>query len=156
MTCATRRDAQRAVHRAEDDEDAAEVTAAEAQAEPVRAQVAAPLIVQAETDSVAYLAAINEEAVASARLSTVGRFGRRKARTEHHPHRNAHDAHTRAVRIRAEANELRSFPVKATAGRVEQERTRQQAAQRERQVREPFERHPRRSAPGHDGPTRGL
>ncbi len=44
---AARLDAQRVEHRAEDDKAAAAVTAAEAQAERVRAEVAAPLIVQA-------------------------------------------------------------------------------------------------------------
>lgn len=57
---------------------------AENEAERVRAEVAQPLIVQAENDGAAYLAAMQAEAAVSARLTTAGRFGRRKARTEHH------------------------------------------------------------------------
>ncbi len=81
---ANRLDAQRAAHRAEDGEQADILHRAEAEAERVRAEVTQPHIVQAEAGSAAYLAAIKDEAAASARLSTVGRFGRRKARTEQH------------------------------------------------------------------------
>lgn len=56
---------------------------AEETAERVRAEVAGPLTVQAEADGVAYLSAVENETTARDRLSTVGRFGRRKARTEH-------------------------------------------------------------------------
>ena len=77
-------DAQRAAYRAEDDEDTAVLRSAEDEAARVRAEIAAPLTVQAEADGAAYLAATDTEAAASARLATVGRFGRRKARAEHH------------------------------------------------------------------------
>ncbi|ORI26018.1 hypothetical protein [Rhodococcus sp. 1168] len=57
---------------------------AEAEAERVRAEVIGLPTVQAETDGVTCLAAIETETVTSARLSTAGRLGRRKARAEHH------------------------------------------------------------------------
>ena len=50
----------------------------------MRAEVAGPLTVLAENDGAAYLATIETEAAASVRLATTGRFGRRKARAEHH------------------------------------------------------------------------
>ncbi len=81
---AARLDAQRAAHRAEDDEDTAVLRRAEDEAVGLRAKVATQLTMQAETDGAAYLAAIETEAAANARLATVGRFGRRKARAEHH------------------------------------------------------------------------
>ncbi|WP_238399901.1 MobF family relaxase [Kocuria marina] len=77
-------DAQRAAHQTEDDENTEVLRQAEAEAERVRAEVAVPLTVQAEADGAAYAAVIETEASASARLATVGRFGRRKARAEHH------------------------------------------------------------------------
>ncbi len=79
---AARLDAQRDEHRAEDEQDNSAIHAAEDIAEQVRAEVAGPLVQQAEQDGAAYLAAVEDEAAASARLSTVGRFGRRKARAE--------------------------------------------------------------------------
>ena len=80
---AARLDAQRATHRAEDDENSAVLRKAEDAAEQVRAEVTQPLAVQAAHDGAVYLAAVEDEATAGARLSTVGRFGRRKARAEH-------------------------------------------------------------------------
>lgn len=80
---AARLDAQRDAHRAEDEQDTAAIRGAEDAAEQVRAEVTGPLVQQAEQDGAAYLAAVENEAAASARLSTVGRFGKRKARTEH-------------------------------------------------------------------------
>lgn len=80
---ANRIDAQRATHRREDDEDTATLHKVEVEAEQVRAEVALPLTAQAETDGAAYLAAIETETATSTRLATTGRFGRRKARTEH-------------------------------------------------------------------------
>lgn len=80
---AARLDAQRAAHRAEDDESTAALRKAEEAAEQVRAQIAGPLTAQAEHDGAAYLAAVENEAATGARLATVGRFGRRKTRTEH-------------------------------------------------------------------------
>lgn len=74
-------DAQRATHRAEDNESDGVLRKAEAAAERVRAEVAQRLTVQAEADGAAYLGAVADEAAAR-RLATVGRFGRRKARTE--------------------------------------------------------------------------
>lgn len=53
------------------------------QATRVRSEVAAPLTEQAECDGTVCLATIQAEAAANARLATVGRFGRRKARDEH-------------------------------------------------------------------------
>ena len=69
-------------HRAEDDESTNLLRQAEEAAEQVRAEVTQPLTVQAAHDGAAYLAAVEDEATASARLATVGRFGRRKARAE--------------------------------------------------------------------------
>ncbi|WP_241698567.1 hypothetical protein [Flaviflexus huanghaiensis] len=77
-------DTQRAEHRAEDDESADVLRRAEDAAARVRVGVAGPLTEQAEHDGAAYLATIGTEAAASARLATAGRFGRRKARAEHH------------------------------------------------------------------------
>ncbi len=80
---AARLDAQRATHQAEDDESTAALRKAEDTAHQVRAEVTRPLTMQAEHDGAAYLAAVEGEATASARLVTAGRFGRRKARAEH-------------------------------------------------------------------------
>ena len=91
---ANRLDAQRATHNTEDDEQANVLRRAEDEAARIRSEVVEPLTVQAEADGVAYLAAVEREAAASGRLATVGRFGRRKARTEH---RDASE-HTRTVR----------------------------------------------------------
>ena len=55
---AARLDAQRATHRAEDDESTAVLRKAEEAAEQIRAEVAQPLTVQAEHDGAAYLAAV--------------------------------------------------------------------------------------------------
>lgn len=91
---AARFDAQRAAHRAEDDQSTKLLRTAEEAAEQTRAEVAQPLTVQAEHDGAAYLAAVESEAAARARLTTVGRFGRRKARAEH----QAATGHTQALR----------------------------------------------------------
>jgi hypothetical protein len=77
------------------------------------------------------------------------------------PQRNAQDARERAALIRAEADELRGFPVANAAPRIEakraeQERTRRQVARWERQLHDLFERDSRRGSPGREGPTRGL
>lgn len=91
---AERIDAQRSAHQAEDDQQADVLRRAEDKAAHVRADVAEPLTVQAETDGVSYFAAVECEAAASGRLATVGRFGRRKARTDH----RAASEHTQMVR----------------------------------------------------------
>ncbi|MGO3758166.1 MAG: MobF family relaxase [Agrococcus casei] len=91
---AERIDAQRSAHQAEDDQQADVLRWAEDKAAHVRAEVAEPLTVQAETDGVSYFAAVEREAAASGRLATVGRFGRRKARTDH----RAASEHTQTVR----------------------------------------------------------
>lgn len=80
---AARLDTQRATHRAEDEQDTATIHAAQEAAEQIRAEVTGPLVQQAEAEGAIYLAALEGEAVASARLSTAGRLGRRKARIEH-------------------------------------------------------------------------
>ncbi|WP_447589454.1 MobF family relaxase [Microbacterium lacticum] len=252
---AARLDTQRAAHRAEDEQDSTAIHAAEDAAEQVHAEVTGPFVQQAEHDGAAYLAAVESEAAAHARLSTVGRIGRRKARAEHqatkehaqaqrarvrddwggelprtrqalpawvaevaarkaegdprvsdaaraaeaartgrgqtsqrhkqerfallarelgaeqargdqfgmrtvNPQRAARDAFTRATLARAEANELRSLPIRDAARRIEaqraeQEQMRQWAAQRARQL-DPFERERPRDAPRRDGPSRGL
>lgn len=91
---AARLTAQSAAHQAEDDEHTAVLRKAEAAAEQVRAEVTGPLTARAEHDGAAYVAAFETEMTASTRLATVGRFGRRKARTEQH----AASEHTRTVR----------------------------------------------------------
>ncbi|MFV0374474.1 hypothetical protein [Microbacterium sp.] len=95
---AVRLDTQRAAHRAEDDKSTAVLRTAEDLAARVRAEVARPLTKQAEQDGAAYLTAMQTEAAASARLATVGRFGRRKARTEHHAVTEQIDAARASVR----------------------------------------------------------
>lgn len=87
-------DAQRATHRAEDDESTAALYKAEETAEQVRAEVARPLTARAEADGMSYLAAVENEATTRARLSTAGRFGRGKARAEH----RAATEHAQALR----------------------------------------------------------
>ena len=80
---ANRLDAQRAAHRTESDEGTAVLRQVEEEAARVRAEVSAPLTEQAERDGAAYLASVEAERTANTRLTTVGRFGRRKARDEH-------------------------------------------------------------------------
>ncbi|SJN45658.1 hypothetical protein FM104_14175 [Microbacterium esteraromaticum] len=80
---ANRIDTQRAAHRSEDDESSAMLRRAEEEAARVRAEVAGPLTKQAESDGEAYLAAVETEIAASARLTATGRFGKRKARDTH-------------------------------------------------------------------------
>ncbi|CEG97208.1 Conjugal transfer protein [Propionibacterium freudenreichii] len=252
---AARLDAQRAAHRAEDDESTAALHKAEDKAARVRAEVAGPLATQAAHDGGTYLSAVEGEAAARARLATVGRFGRRKARAEHrtatdhtqtlrgqvstewgttpsgpdrlpewashvaakrtetdprvidaaqtieavtanreatlrrqkqeriallvseygaervrrdhlemrmvNPHRDARDARARAATTRAEADELRDLPLTNAARhieakRVKQEHARQRAAERARQLHDPFEHDPHRNDPHRDGPTRSI
>lgn len=93
---AARFDAQRAAHKAEDDEQADVLRCAEDEAARIRAEVAEPLVMQAQADGTTYFAAVEQEAAASSRLATVGRFSRRKARAEH---RDASE-HTQAIRAR--------------------------------------------------------
>ncbi|WP_133616860.1 MobF family relaxase [Leucobacter luti] len=253
---ANRVDTQRAAHRAEDNEIAAALRHAEKEAAQVRAVVAAPLVEQAERDGETYLATVEAELVAGARLGTAGLFGRRRARDEHraaseqvrtmrsrlrgvwevepprtpkalpgwvtqvatrraeddprvsdadqavetardeqtttrqrhrhermtlltreygaenarahqfgmralNPPREARDARARAAALRAQAEALRSLPVEDAASfietaRADQERTRQQIAERTRRLGNPFDHEPRRSNPGPDSPPRGL
>lgn len=80
---ASRLDAQRATHRAENDESTALLLLAEEEATRVRAEVAMPLTEQAERDGTVYLTTVEAERAANARLAAVGRFGRRRAREEH-------------------------------------------------------------------------
>lgn len=80
---AARLDTQRAAHRAEDDESTVALHKAEDEAARVRTEVAGPLAAQAAHDGATYLSAVEGEAAARARLAAVGRFGRRKARSEH-------------------------------------------------------------------------
>ncbi|MEX5274712.1 MobF family relaxase [Kocuria sp. CPCC 205235] len=253
---AARFDAQRATHQAEDEDSAAVLRRAEDAAEQVRAEVTGPLTVQAETDGAAYLDAVANEAAARGRLATVGRFGKRKARTEQqaatertrtlrgqvsiewgttpanpdrlpewagkvaanraesdprvaeaaqtveaatadrdtmrkrhqqehtallvneygaehaqaarygirrtaNPRRQAHDAKNRAALLRSEADELRALPINDAARLIEtkhaaQEQARQDATERARKLRDPFERDPRRTDPSREGPRRSL
>ncbi|MCT2974806.1 TrwC relaxase [Propionibacterium freudenreichii] len=97
----------------------------------------------------------------------VSEYGAEHARANHlgmrtiNPHRTARDARARAALIRAEADELRSLTAVDAAQlieakRAEQEQTKRQAAWRERQLNDPFERDPRRDRPGPEGPAHGL
>lgn len=97
----------------------------------------------------------------------VSEYGAERARANQlgihaiNPHRNALDARARAALIRAEADELRSLTAVDAAQligakRAEQGQTKRQAAWRERQLYDPFERDPRRGRPGPEGPARGL
>ncbi|WP_442329775.1 MobF family relaxase [Brevibacterium linens] len=253
---AARFGAQSSTHRAEDNESAGVLRMAEDAAEQVRAEVTWPLTVQAKTDGAAYLDAVADEAAARGRLATVGRFGRRKARTEHqaatertqtlrgqvstewgttpanpdrlpewagqvaanraetdprvtetaqtveaatadretmrkrhqqertallvseygaehaqaarygmrciaNPERQAHDAKNQAALLRSEADELRALPINDAARLIEtkhaaQEQARERAAQRERQLHDPFQHDPHRHETGRQGPTRRL
>lgn len=252
---AARLDAQRTAHRAGDDKSTAVLRKAEDEAARVRAEVAGPLTAQAAHDGATYLSAVEGEDTARARLATVGRFGRRKARAEHRtatehtqtlrgqvttewgttpsgsdrlpewaarvaakraetdprvtdaaqtleaatadrkatlgrheqerlallvseygaerarrdhlgmriatPHRDARDARARAATTRAEADELRGLPITDAARRIEakradQEHARQRAAERARQVHDPFALDPYRHDPRREGPARGL
>ncbi|WP_454118429.1 hypothetical protein [Microbacterium lacticum] len=97
---AARLDAQRDAHRAEDEQDNAAIHIAEDAAEQVRAEVTGPLVEEAVAEGATYLAAVDNEAAASARLSTVGRFGRRKARAEYQAAKE--DTQTQRARVRDE------------------------------------------------------
>ncbi|MDR1635587.1 MAG: AAA family ATPase [Bifidobacteriaceae bacterium] len=77
------------------------------------------------------------------------------------PRRQAHDAQTKAAMLRAEASELRSLPVEDAARlietkRAEQHNQRQWAAQRARQLQDPFKRQPHRTDPRRDGPAHSM
>lgn len=77
------------------------------------------------------------------------------------PRRNARDARTRADFLRVESAELRSLPTNVAAKlietkRAEQERGRQQATERARQLHSPFANDPQRYDPRREGPARGL
>jgi energy-coupling factor transporter ATP-binding protein EcfA2 len=74
---------QRAAHKAEDEQNAEAIRAAETRATQARAEVVAELVPQAVEDGATYLAAVASESTASERIATVGRFGRRRARQEH-------------------------------------------------------------------------
>ncbi|MDN6024976.1 MobF family relaxase [Bifidobacterium mongoliense] len=89
-------DAQTAEHQDEADNADTVLRAVEEHAATVRAQAAAPLTVQAEADGGDYLAAVADEAEATERLHSAGRFGRRRAEHDHH---TAHE-HTEALRAR--------------------------------------------------------
>ena len=99
------------------------------------------------------------------RALLVSEYGAERVRREPvrvrvtNPHRQAAQARTRAAATHAEADELRSLPVGEAARRIEakraeQEQTRQRAAERARQLRDPFERDPHHRDPRRDG--RGL
>lgn len=93
---AERLDEQRATHQAEDDEQADMIRRADDETARTRSEVAQPLAIRAEADGTAYLAAVESETVARARLDNAGRFSRREALTEH----RATGEHTQAIRAR--------------------------------------------------------
>lgn len=101
------------------------------------------------------------------RALPVSEYGAEQARRAHlgtrviSPHRVARDAQTQAAMLRAEGDELRALTVNDAARlieakRAEQETQRQQVAERERQISDPFEREPRRNDPHRDGSARRL
>ena len=79
---AERVDRQRAAHKAEDEQNAEAIRAAETRTAQARAEVVPELVPQAVEDGETYLAAVANENTASDRLATVGRFARRRARQE--------------------------------------------------------------------------
>ena len=79
----TRLDQQNARHEADTGEQAAVIEAAAEAAEQVRAEVQQPLITLATRDGSEYLAALDRETAARAKLRTTGRFGKRAACKEH-------------------------------------------------------------------------
>lgn len=86
------------------------------------------------------------------------RYGMRRTTN---PDRQARDAKNRAAATRAEADELRSLPITEAARLIEtkhaaQEQARERAAQRERQLHDPFEHDLHRHELRREGPTRGL
>ena len=85
-----------------------------------------------------------------------GQYGMRTV----NPHRNPREARARAALVRAEAKELRSFPVNDAARRIQTTRTEQeqkgrQTAQRTRSFG-PSERDAPRAGAGRDGLTHGM
>lgn len=101
------------------------------------------------------------------RALMVSEYGAEPARRTHlgmrtpNPHRAARDAKNQAAMLRAEADELRSLPINDAARQIEAKRTeqetqRQQGAEREQQIGDPFEHDRHRSSPRRDGPTRRL
>lgn len=77
------------------------------------------------------------------------------------PERQAHDAKNQAALLRSEADELRALPINDAARLIEtkhaaQEQARERAAQRERQLHDPFQHDPHRHETGRQGPTRRL
>ncbi len=91
---AARLDQQRTIHQSEDDEQADVLRRAEEEVSRIQAEVMEPLVRQAEHDGTTYLAAVESETVARARLDKAGRFTRRKARAEH----RSKSEHTQEVR----------------------------------------------------------
>lgn len=88
-------DAQTAEHKDEADDADAVLRAVEEHAAVIRAEVIEPLTVQAQADGSDYLAAVADEAEATERLHSTGRFGRRAE----HERQAAHE-HTEAIRGR--------------------------------------------------------
>lgn len=96
----------------------------------------------------------------------VSEYGAEQARRAHFrmrvpgPHRAARGAKTQVVMLYVEADELRDLPVndaarQIEAKRAEQEHQRQQTAERQRQISNPFEQDQHRSDPRRTGPARG-
>jgi hypothetical protein len=121
---AQRLDAQASEHQEQTDESDDVLRAAEEHAATVRAEITKPLTVQAQADGRDYLAAVADEAAATARLGTTGRLGRRRAE---HDHQAAQDhAETTRGRLRVEwgslpagADTLTDWATRAAAQRVE-------------------------------------
>jgi hypothetical protein len=93
-------DAQTAEHQDEADNANTMLRAVEEHAAVIRAEVVEPLTVQAQTDGGDYLAAVADEAEATERLHSTGRFGRRHA--EHERHTAHQQVEALRSRVRAE------------------------------------------------------
>ncbi|WP_263971101.1 ATP-dependent DNA helicase [Pseudoclavibacter sp. CFCC 11306] len=77
------------------------------------------------------------------------------------PHRQAREATARAVAVRQEVETLRALPVEQAAARLDAQRiaaeeAQRRAAERTRQLRDPFDYGPHHGDPRRDGPARGL
>ncbi len=86
---------QRGTHKAEDEQSVEVIRAAETNEAHARAAVVAELLPHAAADGDSYLTAVANQDAATARLATVGRFGRRRARQEH----ETATTHTQATRV---------------------------------------------------------
>lgn len=144
---AQRFDTQRATHRTEEEHDADVLHAAEDEAVRVRGEVISQLAEAATTDGRAYHAAVGQQDAARGKLATTGRFGRRKARTEHQTAAERAKAVLDRVRAAWGAEPPRNTEV-LLAWAIRQAEARAE--------RDPYGHDPNRTDPRRDGSSRGL